>query len=85
MPYIGQLRRDEIIGGEYLKGLAPKTAGELNFVLTSVVLQYLHQTKPSYQMYNDAIGALEAAKLELYRRKVVPYEDEKRVINGDVY
>jgi len=31
------------------------------------------------------IGALEACKLEFYRRAVVPYEDKKIKENGDVY
>jgi hypothetical protein len=35
-------------------------------------------------MYNDAIGALEGAKLELYRRYVSAYEDDKIKENGDV-
>jgi len=33
----------------------------------------------------DAIGALECAKLELYRRVAAPYEDTKIAENGDVY
>jgi len=31
------------------------------------------------------MGALEGAKLELYRRKVAIYEEEKIKENGDVY
>ena len=34
---------------------------------------------------NEAIGALECATLELYRRKVAPYEDGKIAENGEVY
>jgi len=33
---------------------------------------------------NDAIGALEGAKLELYRRVISKYEDKKIMENGDV-
>ena len=62
----------------------PHNAGELNFVLTSVVLEYL-KTHAGYASFNDAIGALECAKLELYRRMVAPYEDVKIAANGDVY
>jgi len=40
---------------------------------------------PSYQTINDIIGALEGAKMEFYRRVVVPYEDKKIKDNGDVY
>jgi len=38
-----------------------------------------------YQNINDLLGALEGAKLELYRRVAAPYEDEKVESNGDVY
>jgi hypothetical protein len=31
------------------------------------------------------MGALECAKLELYRRQVDEYEDQKKVLHGDVY
>jgi hypothetical protein len=34
---------------------------------------------------NDIIGALEACKLEFYRRLVSHYEDIKIRSNGDVY
>lgn len=39
----------------------------------------------SYADINEAIGALECAKLELYRRIAVPYENRKLAENGDVY
>ena len=41
--------------------------------------------KVSYSLINEVTGALENAKLEFYRRVVVPYEDMKIKINGDVY
>jgi len=36
-------------------------------------------------LINAIIGALECAKLELYRRVAAPYEDDKIAENGDVY
>jgi hypothetical protein len=41
--------------------------------------------KKDYQAINDCLGALEGAKLELYRRVAAPYEDRKIQENGDVY
>jgi hypothetical protein len=38
-----------------------------------------------YAHINEAVGALECAKLELYRRVAAPYEDEKMKESGDVY
>ena len=37
-----------------------------------------------YAVYNELIGALECAKLELYRKRVAPYEEEKIAENGEV-
>lgn len=81
MPYIKPQKRAWLLD----KYEDPENAGELNFLITAVVIEYLLMNKESYQSYNDALGALEGAKLELYRRKIAPYEDKKIVENGDVY
>jgi hypothetical protein len=80
MPYIKEVDRKEI-----LKSGTPATPGELNFVLTAIAELYRRDFGDSYRTFNDIIGALEAAKLEFYRRVVVPYEDFKCDENGDVY
>ena len=65
-------------------------AGELNYVLTKIVHHYLNKAKKdsnyeaNYQAMNDVMGALEGCKLELYRRRIAPYEDLKIEENGDV-
>mgnify|MGYP001578008472 CR=1 FL=1 len=79
MPYIDNDRRDDILNGESLY-----TIGELVFQLTMVVLKYLPR-QPKFADYDAVIGALECAKLELYRRRVAVYEDQKIRENGDVY
>lgn len=84
MPYIKQEDREE------LQFRPPQNAGELNYELTRIVQIYLYgdsdrDYQTSYQRFNDAIGALEGCKLELYRRLVAPYEDKKVIENGDVY
>jgi hypothetical protein len=79
MPYIEKQRREEIT----FKWL-PQNAGELNFALTDIVKYYLGKN-PNYQKFNDVIGVLQCMILELYRRKVAPYEDVKIKENGDVY
>ena len=68
-----------------LAKLSPDTPGELNFALTTLVLEYIQRHKLSYTVLNECLGALEAAKLEFYRRMIVPYEYRKRAENGDVY
>jgi Domain of unknown function (DUF6899) len=81
MPYIKKERREAINTGD-----APRDAGELNFALTMIVDRYL-QDKGGlrYAHINEAVGALECAKLELYRRVAVPYEEQKMKESGDVY
>lgn len=80
MPYIRSLTRR--------KGLetvaVPTDVGELTCALTIRVLQFL-PAHPCFEDYAEALGALEATKLELYRRAIAPYEDRKIEENGDVY
>jgi hypothetical protein len=60
-------------------------AGELNYIITTLTHQYVNLHGKSYNTYNAAIGVLECAKQELYRRKIAPYEDKKIDENGDVF
>ena len=79
MPYITEVKRI------YLANLPePKTAGELNYMITVLIRDYFN-AKHDYQGINDIVGALEGAKLEFYRRIAVPYENDKIAANGDVY
>jgi hypothetical protein len=81
MPYIEQNRREEII----IDGDTPQNEGELNYAVTYAINEYLNNNVLTYATLNQAIGVLECAKLELYRRMASPYEDEKIKSNGDVY
>ncbi len=83
MPYIKQIFREKLEAGTLLIGPG-LVAGELNYLITELIKKYLG-SNPNYQRYNDVIGALESAKLELYRRKISPYEDTKIDENGDIY
>ncbi len=86
MPYIKQSQRlrlqriTKAIEGEHLDN-----AGEVNYLCTIVVREYLKQRGMNYATINNAIGALECAKMELYRRLASPYEDLKIADNGDIY
>jgi hypothetical protein len=81
MPYISKDKRFEID----VPWSPYPTPGELNFTFTQIIEQYRAHNGDSYSTYNDIIGALECAKLELYRRVVKEYENEKRKAHGDVY
>ena len=81
MPYIEQQKRQD-----FQEGVGTiEHAGDLNYVLTRVCLEYINDRGAGYRIYNDVIGALECCKLEMYRRAVAPYEDHKIRENGDVY
>jgi hypothetical protein len=82
MPYIKQETRERLLDD---MAEMPETAGELNFVITSIINGYRHTKGLNYQTINDIVGALEGAKLEFYRRVAAPYEDSKMAQNGDVY
>lgn len=81
MPYIKPGVRGFLNAKDFV---SPDSAGELNYVFTTLSHDYLERCGRNYQAFNDIIGALEGCKLELYRRKVAPYEDTKIKENGDV-
>ncbi|MDE3003488.1 MAG: hypothetical protein OXU33_01555 [Gemmatimonadota bacterium] len=85
MPYIDPEARTRLAAGDM-----PASAGELNYAITVLVDAYVKRLADAagrvrYAHLNEAIGVLECAKLELYRRVTAPYEDEKMAESGDVY
>ena len=83
MPYIKDEQKEEM--WITFDGRIPNSAGELNYCFTAILNEYLKKKGESYQTYNDIVGALENAKLEIYRRKISLYEDKAIERNGDVY
>ena len=93
MPYIKQEKRDQLehalheahnaLVGMELDDPENNMEGNLNYFITSLLNKVY--TTPSYREINDAIGLLECVKLEYYRRKAAPYENQKVFDNGDVY
>ena len=81
MPYIPKNERIELSNGVYL----PTTPGHLNFMITRLLQDYLRENGLAYSTINTIVGALDCAKMEFYRRVAVPYEEKKRVENGDLY
>ena len=90
MPYISQKDRDSL--EHQLMALSVRLTtredgltGRLNYTISSLINRILEEKGMSYSAANEIIGVLECAKLELYRRVIAPYEDEKIDENGDVY
>jgi len=86
MPYINLTQRIDlnpiVVAGMHHPSI---TAGELNYTLTMLCINYMEHNGKNYQHINDVVGALEGAKMEFYRRYAAPYEDTKIIQNGDVY
>jgi hypothetical protein len=88
MPYVDQASRARLqaIVDACAQTLPPEvTAGELNYLLTRLALEFLRRRGLSYQSLNDVSGALHNCASEIYRRVVAPYEDGKIRANGDVF
>jgi hypothetical protein len=81
MPYIKQIRRDELDNGSGI----PQEPGELNYKITQLCRQYITDHGMRYAVINTIVGALDCVKLEFYRRLASVYEDAKIIENGDVY
>lgn len=86
MPYISPTDREflDILVSCIKATRNINTAGKLNYLFTHIMKRYLEIKGVSYQSYNDIIGALEGAKLELYRRQIGDYENSKINEHGDV-
>lgn len=83
MPYIKTRRRSDL--HTYEQSDIPEVAGELNYLFTEIIVDYLQTKGLSYQTGNDVLGALDACAREFYDRVMRPYEDKKIKENGDVY
>ena len=91
MPYIPQERRQElyplisVVAGEIRAAVESgigKRGGEVNFVICSLVDMLYDR---NYTELSAAIGDVECAKLEVYRRVLGNYEDQKIIEHGDVF
>lgn len=88
MPYINEEIRkvwmnmglEELLN--YMKRSTPP--GDLNYIITMILSKALGEN-PNYARFNEIIGVLECCKLEMYRRKIAEYENQKIKENGDVY
>lgn len=81
MPYVLEARREVLRP----KSQRPaENAGEYHFQIASLMNDFICNRTLNYETINSAIGVLECAKLELYRR-LAYYEEGKRDANGDVF
>ncbi len=88
MPYIDQYKRpkfDKAIQ-ESLKALSKDqfSVGDINYLFSSIIWKAWEKMGGGYTNANNLIGVLECIKLELYRRPISNYENEKIISNGDI-
>ncbi len=76
---------DEIVEAFERELSKDTTEGDLNYLITCLILEYIVVKGLRYKTLNEIRGALENAASEFYRRLVVNYEDQKIEENGDVY
>ena len=79
MPYITKDQR------EALKTRQPLSAGELNYAMCMLAVEYVKAKGLSYQTISDVLGAFHGGCAEFYRVVAIPYEQGKRAVNGDVW
>ena len=79
MPYIKSEDRERLE-----TGADPQNPGELNYLITKMLLKYLKLKGKNYAHLNEVMGVLNCVTQEFYRRWAAPYEDEKIKENGDV-
>ena len=77
---ISRDRRHELLSGQD----TPKKPSELSYLICEMCAQYLFfADKKDDQTFNDIIGAIEKAKLEIWYRHFIPFENQKRNEYGE--
>lgn len=84
MPYIKKENRPKILNKIKSLSMEIDNPGELNYTISKLIDLLMKRQGEKYDYYNAVIGVLECVKLELYRRKVAPYENKKIGENGDI-
>lgn len=80
MPYLTMGERASLDDGR-----KAQKGGELNYQMSKLLNDFVAMKGLSYATINEAMGAIESAKIEFYRRVAAPYEDVKSRSNGEVY
>lgn len=88
MPYTKKEDRNKFVSNISLirdhMQMSGVTAGDLNFMITSLCHSYMRVKGENYQTHCEIEGVLQHASKEFYRRLTTPYEDKKIEENGDI-
>lgn len=84
--WMGEKKFDLVTLKDLFEGLfacdEPPRPGELNYIITTLIHEYIKRKGLSYTTLNDVLGVLSGVDLELKRCVIAPYEDKKRRENG---
>jgi hypothetical protein len=80
LPYIESGIRESLN-----QGRKPTKAGELNYLLSQHVRDFIAMNGVSYTTLNAVAGVLSCLSMEVYRRITAPYEQQKLEESGDVF
>lgn len=84
MPYINPERRSWLDSNIDRLSADIETVGELNYTITRLAMRLIKRLGKNYTNISTVIGTLTLVPLEMQRRFIGRYEDEKIVENGDV-
>lgn len=82
MPYVTPERRRQLNDWTEVKAIG--NAGELNYVVSSLMYDFVERKGLKYQVVAEVQAAVHGALVEFERRLVGPYEDQKVLENGDI-
>ena len=90
MPYLTQEDKDKnAVNENYLTDYTDNLsiqdlAGHINYLNFMIVRRWIKKNGKKYFVFATIVGTLICCILEIYRRLIAPYEDEKINSNGDV-
>jgi hypothetical protein len=85
-PYIKKTEREKFRNEINCLNQRIENVGDLNYVITKLLLGYVHNNGEKYKTYNDVMGVMNCSNQEFYRRFISIYEDKKiaDIENGDI-
>ncbi|MDZ4786813.1 MAG: hypothetical protein SGJ02_12135 [bacterium] len=88
MPYIKRESRKQYQNSvSEIARLVPLDAmerpGHMNYIV-SLLIEKVYGKNMRYAQHNEVVGVLNCIQQEFYRRKTVPYEDQKIESEGDL-
>ena len=92
MPYIEKSDRQKLeiaeregLLSQYLTQLPlSKFVGHLNYIIFKSVKMYINKNGRKYFIFSTLIVTIVCCILEIYRRLIVSYEEDKIYENGDI-